>query len=70
MDLHLQDLKKGRGSIGGGWLAIESRPNDLNNASGKIGIVCVALGRLHSAQQLHSAVGNWVIWVTCIPWIG
>ena len=63
---HLQDLNKRRGCTRGGRLAIESRSNDLNNASGKVGIVCVALGRLHSTQQLHSTVGDWVVWVACI----
>ena len=63
---HLQDLEKGRGRAGAGWLATESRPYNLNNTTGKVGIVCVTLRCLHSAQQLHSAVGKWVVRIACI----
>ena len=64
--MHLQNLKKGRGSVGTGWLVIESSANDLHNTTGKVGVICVALGCLHSAQELHSTIGHWVLHIACI----
>lgn len=66
---YLQDLKKGRGRSGARWLAIKSRPYSLKNTPSKVGVICVALRCLHSAQQLHSAIGKWVVRIACITCI-